>query len=124
MVMASAFQFWAMSCVIVYATATMMATAATFTPSSSAPSKGFLRILWTRGLSSKTKINDGKNIPIVAAKAPCQQFSCQPMKVAVESTGPGVNCPAPTASIKPCCVSQPLSTKADSRKAKRTYPLP
>jgi len=49
--------------------------------------------------------------------APIIPFICQPIKVAVDKTGPGVICPTATASISTCLVNQPLATNSESRKA-------
>lgn len=43
------------------------------------------------GLSTATNKKDGRNIPIVAATAPGAPAICQPINVADEKTGPGVN---------------------------------
>ena len=48
--------------------------------------------------TSAANTNDGPKIPTVATTAPANPLRCQPMKVAVVKTGPGVNCPTETAS--------------------------
>ena len=45
----------------------------------------------TIGFIKATNTKAGKKIPIVAAKAPGKPAICQPIKVAEEKTGPGVN---------------------------------
>ena len=72
------------------------------------------------GLSKATKRNEGRNIPIVAAMAPCTPPICQPMNVADENTGPGVNCPTAIASTNCCFVSRPFATNSASKKANNT----
>lgn len=53
-----------------------------------------LRILETRGFSmATTKIKEGRKMPTVATTAPEKPYNCQPINVAVDRTGPGVNCP-------------------------------
>ena len=76
------------------------------------------------GFSSHTNRKEGRKIPNVAASAPVTPFICQPIKVAVDNTGPGVICPIATASIITCLLSQPLATNSVSKNAKSTYPLP
>lgn len=83
-----------------------------------------MRSLGINGLRSATKINEGRKIPMVAAKAPPGPPSCHPMKVADENTGPGVNCPTAIASINCCLVSKPVATNSASKNANNTYPLP
>ena len=101
-------------------TATIKATAAMLTASrNEAMALDFL-IFGMIGLRMATNINEGRNIPIVAAIAPQNPLSCQPINVAVESTGPGVNCPTATASISSCRVSSPVLTNSASRKANST----
>ena len=51
-------------------TATIIATEAMFTASRNADAIFDLRNFGTNGLSNKTKINDGRNIPTVATIAP------------------------------------------------------
>ena len=46
------------------------------------------------------------------------------MKVAVDNTGPGVNCPIAIASMSSCRVNKSLATSSASKKANNTYPLP
>ena len=106
------------------ATATINATAATFTASKNAPKVLDFLSLGNKGFKIKTNKNEGRKIPMVAAIAPEIPFICHPIKVAVDNTGPGVICPTATASINTCLVSQPFATNSESRKAKRTYPLP
>ncbi len=101
-------------------TATIKATAATFTASKKAPITFDFRILGINGFKIRTKRNEGRKIPMVAAIAPVTPFICQPIKVAVDKTGPGVICPTATASIKACLVSQPFATNSVSRKANKT----
>jgi hypothetical protein len=45
----------------------------------------------TRGLSKATNKNEGRKIPTVAAIEPVTPPICQPINVAEEKTGPGVN---------------------------------
>ena len=101
-------------------TAIINATAATFTASKIAPIIFDCRILGINGFNIKTKRNEGRKIPRVAASAPVIPFICQPIKVAVDNTGPGVICPTATASINACLVSQPFATNSVSRKANKT----
>lgn len=61
---------------------------------------------------------------MVAAIAPGKPAICQPMKVADEKTGPGVNCPTAMASINSCLLNIPVFTSSASKNAKSTYPLP
>src|SRR3989337_194673 len=72
-------------------TAKIMATDAMLTVSKNADMILDFLSLGIRGFKKTTKTNDGKKIPIVAAKAPVNPPSCQPIKVADEKTGPGVN---------------------------------
>src|SRR5690606_30806822 len=101
-------------------TATITATAAMFTASKNAAITLDLRILGTRGFKMATKTKDGRKIPTVAAIAPKKPPNCQPMNVAVDKTGPGVNCPTATASINSCRVSNPVVTNSASRYANST----
>ncbi len=72
------------------------------------------------GLRSATNKKEGRNMPMVAATAPDTPPICQPIKVADENTGPGVNWPTAMASANCCCVSNPLLTNSASRKANKT----
>ncbi len=108
------------SFVISMQTAMINATAATLTASKIAPMIFDFRILGINGFNSSTKRKEGRKMPIVAASAPAIPFICQPMKVAVDKTGPGVICPTATASIKACLVNQPFATNSVSRKANKT----
>ncbi len=71
--------------------ARMMATDATFTASKNADILGERRNAGMSGFRNATNKNDGRKIPIVAATAPQSPPTCQPIKVAAENTGPGVN---------------------------------
>ncbi len=101
-------------------TANIKATAATFTAFKKALITFDFRIRGIIGLSTNTNKNEGKKIPNVAAKPPDSPFICQPINVAVDNTGPGVNCPTATASISSCLDSQPFATSSVSRKANNT----
>ena len=72
-------------------TAIITATAPIFTASKNAPIVFDFRKRGSNGFNIETNKNEGKKIPMVAAKAPQKPFSCQPIKVAVDNTGPGVN---------------------------------
>ena len=72
------------------------------------------------GFNRATNKKEGRKIPMVAAMAPPAPPICQPMKVAEEKTGPGVNCPTAIASINCCFDSNPLLTNSASKKAKST----
>ena len=50
------------------------------------------------GFNKATNKKEGKNIPVVAATAPGMPAICQPINVADEKTGPGVNWPTAMAS--------------------------
>jgi hypothetical protein len=56
--------------------------------------------LGINGLRNATNKKEGKNIPIVVATTPGNPAICQPMKVAEDKTGPGVNCPTAIAPAK------------------------
>ena len=71
-------------------TAIINATAATFTASKTERIILEFLIFGINGFNTNTNINEGKKIPIVAAIAPVIPFSCHPIKVAVDKTGPGV----------------------------------
>lgn len=96
-------------------TATITATAAMFTASKNAAIIFDFRIFGISGLSIATKMKEGRKIPTVAAIAPQNPFNYQPINVAVDKTGPGVNCPTATASINSCRVSKPVLTNSASK---------
>ena len=105
-------------------TAIITATAAMFMASKNAVKILDFRIFGTNGFKMETKMKEGRKIQIVAAIAPQKPPSCQPIKVAVDKTGPGVNWPTATASINSCRVSKPVLTNSASKNANNTYPLP
>lgn len=98
----------------------MRAIEAMFTESKNADINLELRSLGIKGLRNATKRKDGKKIPRVANAAPWKPDICQPIKVADEKTGPGVNWPMAIASISSCLLSNPVVTSSSSRNAKRT----
>ncbi len=59
-------------------------------------------------------------MPIVAASAPPHPPSRQPINVAAENTGPGVNCPTAIASTSVCLDNKPFATNSASKKANNT----
>ena len=101
-------------------TTSIIATAPILTASRKLEIVLYFLIFGTNGFKIPTKIKDGKNIPIVATKAPQKPFNCQPKNVAVDNTGPGVNCPNATASISSCLVNKPVPTSSASKKANKT----
>jgi len=101
-------------------TTNISATAAIFTASKIALIILDFLIFGIKGFKTKTNKKEGRNIPMVAAIAPVIPFICQPIKVAVDKTGPGVICPTATASINACLVNQPFATNSESRKANKT----
>ncbi len=105
-------------------TAKIIATEVMFTASKKSDITVDLLNTGIKGFNNFTKTKDGKKIPTVAAMAPLIPPICQPINVAEEKTGPGVNCPTAIASMSCCFESKPLLTSASSRNANRTYPLP
>lgn len=71
-------------------TAEIIATDAIFTASRNDDMIFDCRSLGIIGFNKATKMNEGRNIPTVAAKAAFAPSICQPMNVADENTGPGV----------------------------------
>lgn len=110
-----ALQSMSVSLPIIRSTASMTATAATFTESKKYRNTLDPCNLGSMGLSIITKIKDGRKIPAVAAIAPQNPESWYPMKVEVDNTGPGVNWPTAMASINSVRVSQPRVTSSASR---------
>ncbi len=101
-------------------TANIMATDATFTVSRKADIIADLLSLGMYGLSKATNKNEGRKMPTVAAMAPGSPAICQPINVAAEKTGPGVNWPTAIASINSLCEIIPVLTSSLSRKANKT----
>ena len=101
-------------------TARIIATAPIFSASKNADIIFDFLIFGIKGLSTATNRNEGRKIPTVAAIAPQKPFNCQPIKVAVDKTGPGVNCPTAIASINCDLVSNPVLTNSASKKANKT----
>ena len=97
-----------------------MATDMMFTVSGKADISFDLRNFNTRGLRKATNKKEGKNMPTVAAIAPGRPAICQPIKVAEEKTGPGVNCPTAMASINSFLLNIPVLTNSLSKKANST----
>src|SRR5271157_2006066 len=106
-------------------TPAMSATAQTFTESRNAAIHGDCLSRNKTGASIATYKNEGRKMATVATAAPGGPPRMYPMNVAVDSTGPGVNCPIATASSNCRCVNHPCCrTSPCSRNASNTYPPP
>ena len=68
------------------------------------------------GALTATKTKAGRNIPSVASPAPAGPARRYPQKAAVLDTGPGVPCPAATASRSWRSVSQPRPDTSSVRR--------